>query len=91
MLKAPANSYSCVCGKILGLKDHQALKSHVNNCKDYHKNSPFAELFFGSDLTKLAYAELLTLQFEFELYQKILGEELSHRKAFRSPPALTSL
>jgi len=80
MLKAPTNSYSCFCGKILNLKDPQTIKTHVNNCKEYHKNSPFAELFFGSDLTKLNYGELLTLQFEFELYQKILQEELAHRK-----------
>lgn len=84
MLKAPGKTYACFCGKILQLKDTQLVRTHVNNCKEYHKNSPFAELFFGSDLTKLSYAELLTLQYEFELYTKIIEEELTqHNSIFK--------
>ena len=79
MIKAPGKNYACFCGKILSLKEKVTLKNHVNNCKEYHKNSPFAELFFGSDLTKLNYGELTTLQFEFELFVKIIEDELTQR------------
>ncbi len=79
MIKAPGKNYACLCGKILSLKEKATLKNHVNNCKEYHRNSPFSELFFGSDLTKLDYGELITLQFEFEQFVKIIEEELSHR------------
>ena len=81
MLKAPGKTYACFCGKIFSLKETGLLKNHVHNCKEYHKNSPFAELFFGSDLTKLGYGELLTLQFEFEQFVKIIQDELAHRKS----------
>lgn len=76
MIKAPKNNYPCFCGKIFSLSDHAILKNHVSNCKEYHKNSPFFEIFFGSDLTKLSFGELLTLQYEFETYIKIIEEEL---------------
>lgn len=80
MIKIPGENYPCFCGKIFQLSDQASLKNHVVNCKEYHKNSPFFEIFFGSDLTKLNFGELMTLQYEFELYMKVIEEELNFSK-----------
>lgn len=82
MFKVPNNNFSCFCGTIHSVLDENSLKNHIIHCKDYIKNSPFTDLFYNSDLTKLSIPELKTLKYEFEHYLSILDDELNDSKDF---------
>ena len=78
MNTVPKHNYSCFCGRLFTLQTPSLLQAHVINCKEFTKNSPFADLFFNSDLSKLSQGELLTLKFEFEHFVSIIDMELKN-------------
>jgi len=72
-----SNTFTCVCHVEFPSEDEEAIFSHISECDSYRQISPISEIFDGIPLRKLDLGQLIALKTEYNMYLRIIDDELS--------------
>lgn len=70
-------TFTCVCHLEFQSEDEEVIFLHISECEAYRHISPISEIFDSIPLRKLDLGQLIALKTEYNMYLKVVDDELS--------------